>query len=264
MIPIIKWTLWQRKTSIIWWSIGVASLIFITLIFYPSFKDEAAQLQRSFENLPDAAVQLFGGSTDFFSPIGFLNSQLYFIVLPLVLAILAIGLGSSLVAQEEQSLNIELLLGRPISRSKLLLAKSLAGGLILTFVTLVGLVATIVTAKLVDLEVATSLIALVTLDCLLLTLCFGAIALVITMFGKARSASLGIATFIALGGYIISSLAGTVDWLETPSKIFPFHYYQSEAILRETYNWTNSLFFIAVIAVCGAISWFVFRQRDLG
>lgn len=263
MIPIIKWTLWQRRFSTVWWSVGVAAFIFVNMILYPSFRDDAEELQKSFENLPDSAVQLFGGSTDFFSPVGFLNSQIYFMMLPLLLGILAIGLGSSLLAREEHGKTIESLLARPISRGRLLAAKAIAGSLILAFVALVGLAVTIVCAKLVDLNVPYKDLALVTLSCLLLTLSWGAIAYLLTATGRARGASLGIASLIALGGYLVSSLAGTVDWLNGPAKLFPFDYYKSEAILRGHMDWSNLLIFAAIIASCGLISWLTFRRRDL-
>jgi len=68
---------------------------------------------------------------------------------------------------------------------------------------------------------------------------------------------------VALGGYIIGSLAGTVKWLSFPAKLLPFHYYQSEAILRGTYNWNNVWYFVFVIALCSVLSWVAFRRRDL-
>lgn len=263
MRTIIRWTLWQRRWSTMWWSFGVFAFVFINMIFYPTFKNDAEELQKSFENLPDAAVQLFGGSTDFFSPIGFLNSQVYFLMLPLLLGILAIGLGSGLLAREEQDKTIESLLSRPVSRGRLLLGKSLAGVLILSMVTAVALVTVLGTAYAVDLEVSGWRILAVTLVCGLLALSFGALALLLTAVGKARAAALGVATVVALGGYLISSLAGTVAWLKGPSKILPFEYYQSEAILRGTYQSANLLFFAGVLLVCAVLSYLFFRRRDL-
>lgn len=263
MKPIFRWTLWQRRWSILGWSIGVFFLIFINMIFYPSFRDQGEELQKSFQNLPDTAVQLFGGSTDFFSPVGFLNSQIFFITLPIILSILVIGLGSSLLGREEKDQTIEVLLARPVSRTKLLIAKALAGGVITGIVGLVGLATVVITALAVSMDVPISRIILATLVCLLMVVSFGAVAFVFTAIGRARGASIGIATVVAFGGYLISSLAGTVEWLETPSKLFPFHYYQSEAILRGTYNWNNLIFFIGLILVCGVISWWAFRKRDL-
>lgn len=264
MIPVIRWTIWQRRWSIMWWCIGVFFFIVINMVFYPSFKDQAAELQKSFENLSQSALQFIGGSSDFFSPVGFLNSQIYFLMLPLLLGVLAIGTGSSILGREEQDMTIENLLSRPVSRSKLLLAKARAAAIIVLLVSLLSLLTTVVIAKIVKLEVPATDMAAASFACFLLVLSFGAISFLLSAIGKARSAGIGIATFIALGGYIIDSLAGTVDWLKVPAKVFPFHYYDPEAILRHSYDWGNLLFFVGVIAVCGLISWLSFRRRDLG
>lgn len=263
MMPIIRWTIWQRRWSVMWWSIGVAGFIILTLIFYPTFKDQAAQLQKSFNELPSGVVQLSGGSSDFFSPVGFLNSQIFFIMLPLLLGILGIGMGSNVIGREEQDKTIEALLARPLSRGRLLAAKALAGTSILATVSLISLIVTIAIAKAVGLEVAAGDIALATVSCFLLSLSVSAIAFLLSATGRARGASIGLAALISLLGYIVSSLAGTVHWLQTPAKVFPFHYYGSEAILRHTYDWTSALFFVAILILCGVGSWLSFRRRDI-
>lgn len=234
------------------------------MIFYPSFKDQAAELQKSFENMPEAAVQLFGGSTDFFSPVGFLNSQIFVMTLPLLLGILAINLGTSLLGREEQSATIEHLLSRPISRTKLLIAKALAGLGILTLIAGIGAATTIITAHLVDLDVSSFYILQAFFVCYLFALSLGALTYMLTATGRARGASIGIAALVGIGGYLISSLAGTVDWLELPAKLVPFHYYESEAILRHNYEWIKTTFFIGWITLCAGLSWLSFRNRDLG
>lgn len=263
MNPVIKWTVWQKRWSMLWWSIGISFFMFINMIFYPSFKDQAAELQKTFDNLPDSAVQLFGGSTDFFSPVGFLNSQIFFIMLPLLLGILAISLGSSVIAREEQDHTIETLLARPISRTKMLFSKAGAGLSILSIVTTITLVMTVVISRLVHIDVPTINILAATFACYILAISFGAIAFVLTAIGRARGLSLGLATVIALGGYIISSLAGTVKWLKFPSYVFPFHYYKSEDILRGNFSWSNLVVLVALSCVCAGISWLAFRRRDL-
>jgi ABC-2 type transport system permease protein len=233
------------------------------MIVYPPFRDEADQLQKTFENLPPAAIQLFGGSADFFSPVGYLNSQIFFITLPMTLGILGITIGHGIVGKEEQDLTIESLLARPVSRTKLLLSKAAAGVIILTSVSLVCMVTTVVMARMVKLDVSSRLIILASVACWLLALSFAAIAFLFSSLGRARAAGIGITAFIALGGYIISSLAGTVDWLKNPAKVFPFHYYDSNGILRQTYDWKNLCFFAAIIIGCALISWISFRRRDL-
>jgi ABC-2 type transport system permease protein len=263
MKPVVKWNLWQRRVSTIWWGVGIAFFMFINMIFYPSFKDQAAELQKSFESIPDTAVQFLGGSTDFFSPVGYVNSQIFFLTLPLVLAILAISLGSRLLASEETDKTIENIISRPISRSKFLLSKAIVGEIILMFVTFIAWLTVVVLAELVDLDVSILNLTLATFVCFLFVYTCGAVAFAVTSIGKAKGASIAIATFVAFGGYILSSLSGTVEWLKWPAKALPFHYYQSEAILRGNYNWNNLWYFLIAISACVIISWFSFRKRDL-
>lgn len=264
MKAIIKWGLWQRRKGIVGWSVAVAAFIFINMIFYPTFKDQAAELQKSFESLPEAAVQLFGGSTDFFSPVGFMNSQIFFIMLPLLLGVLAITLGHKLIAQEEQDGTIELLLSRPLSRTRLLIAKALVGLTILAIVTFVSLATTLIIGDIVNLEVPARRTIDATLVCFLMIVSFGALAFMLSAMGRTRTIAVAAATAIAIGGYLISSLSTTVTWLETPSKLLPFYYYDSEALLRGTAEWVDVLYFVGLIASCAIISWIAFIRRDIG
>ncbi len=263
MKTIVYWTLWQRRISTLWWSLGVFFMIFINMIFYPSFKNDAAELQKSFENLPDAAVQLIGGSTDFFSSVGFLNSQIFFLTLPLMIGILAINLGSSLVGREEQSKTLEILLARPISRTRLLSAKALAGAIIVGIVSISALLTTVITGTLVEIEVGVSQICMAVLACYIMCLCFGTVALLTNAYGRTKNASLAIAAAVALGGYIVSSLAGTVSWLQKPSLVFPFHYYSPDAVLRSNPNYSDMLVLLTATGVMLVLSVYSFRHRDL-
>jgi len=260
---IIYWNLWQRRWSIFWWSIGVAAFIAINLAFYPSFKDQAAEFEKSFSQIPESARALFSDTGDFLSPTGYLSSQVYYLMLPMLTGILAISLGASLIAREEQSGSIELLLSRPVSRTRLLVAKLLVGIKITAIVSLVAGLVTVGLAKIVELPVPLSRIALASLACYLLSLSFGMVAFFITMLGKARVASIGLATLFALGGYIIASLKGAADWLKYPAKVFPFDYYQPGAILEGHYNWWNMTFVVGILVFGAIASWLIFNKRDL-
>lgn len=263
MISIIKWTLQQRRWSTFWWTVGVLALVVLTLAFYPTIHHQAAELNKSFSNLSDSALALFGG-TDFFSPVGYLNSQLIYLMLPLLLAILGIGLGSSLIGREESERTIELLLARPISRSRLLVAKALAGGLNILLVTVIGSAATILMAEIVNMGIPLGDIAAACFACFMLVLTFSSLAFLLAATGRGRGAAIGIAVVYAMGGYIIASLATNVHWLKTPSLIFPYHYYESADILRGTFSWSSIIFFAAFTLACIVIAWFSFRRRDLG
>lgn len=246
-----------------WWTLGTSSYIFLNMIFYPALRDQGAELQKTLESLPPAAVQLFGGSTDFLSPIGFMNSKIFFMMLPLILAALAISLGANIVAKEEQDHTIDSLLIRPISRTRFLLSKALTAKFILAIVSIGTLLFTLVVARLINLGIPYGNIITATFMCYLFALTCGAIAFMIASTGWARSASIGITSAVAFGGYIVSSLSGSITWLKIPAKIFPFHYYNPESNLRGHISWYDVLYFVIIIIICAFISWLSFRKRDL-
>lgn len=265
MKTIIKWTIWQRRWSILWWSLGVGFFIFINLIFYPAVRDQASQLNQSLERLPDTARSLFTDTADFLSPVGYLSSQIFYLMLPMLLSILAIGMGSSLIAKEENEGTLELLLSRSISRGRLMAGKAVAGVFILSTVGIVAMITTVILSSAVHIEVGLGRIALATIMSAIMALLFGAIAFYMTAIGrKGRLASIGIASLIAFGGYIITSLVGLASWLRWPDKVLPYHYYHPGDILNGEFSWGSLLGLLAVTGILGVLSWLAFRRRDIG
>ncbi len=265
MTRIILWHVKQRKAFIIWWCIAIIGFIGLNLAFYPSFKDQAQQLEKAFSQLSETAVAFFSDTGEFFSPEGYLSSQVFYLMLPMLLSILAINLGNSLLAKEEREGTIELLLSRPISRTQLLNVKILSGLVILGFVGVVATISITLICKMVGIEVPLPNILIASLLSVLFAVTIGAVAFVLSALGRfGRGASIGIATSIALGGYILSSLIGVATWLEWPARFLPFYYYRPAEVLTGTYNWLNTLYFFTLIAFCYLLSVIVFRKRDIG
>lgn len=265
MFAIIKWGLWQRRWFIFWWVLGIVVFIAINLSVYPTFKTQSAQYNQVFSQMPASMKELFSDTGDFFSPIGYMSSQVYYLMLPLLFSALSIGLGSSLLAKEEQAGTLELILSRPISRSRVLLGKALCGLAVLGGIGAITALSVVILASITGFDISIIRLVLATGMSLLLATLFGAIAFMLTAVGRsARTAAIGISTLIALGGYIISSLDGTVKWLRWPAKLFPFHYYKPSEILGGTATWYAAAIFALVIIGLTILSVVAFRRRDIG
>jgi ABC-2 type transport system permease protein len=186
-------------------------------------------------------------------------------MLPMLFGIMAIGLGASLIAREEQQDTIELVLSRPISRTSFLAGKALAGLLIIIFTGLVTATITAIGIRAFGFEtVSMTNAALACAVSILLSVLFGMVSFTLTAMGHgARLASVGIASLFALGGYVISSLDETVRWLRFPAKLFPYHYYHPSDILSGQFTPNEVIGMAAAIAILGVISWIAFRRRDL-
>lgn len=264
MKAVFLWELMRRRFFVLWWTIGISALISMTILAYVSFKNDTKELNSTFSDLSGSAGMFFGG-TDFFSPVGYLSSQIYYIMLPILLIIMVTTLASSLMNRDENDATIELVLARPISRSALLCAKALAA---LTILSLVGILTYGVTVASVN-------IAGITIDQgnLLLThalsfgfaLSFGAISFALMAWSQVtRKIATVIAIVASFGSYIVSSLAGFVDWLELPAKLMPYHYFDTAALLGGHIATGLIVYLIGIFIASTALAAFGYSRRDIG
>jgi len=264
MRPIIATELRRRRWPLFWWSLAIAALVVMTLAFYPTIKDQQAELNKSFGQLSPAVVDLFSDTGEFFSPIGYLSSQIFYLLFPLLLSMYAIGLGSSLLAKEERSGTLELLLARPVSRTGVLLAKAAAGTILVGVAGLTGLVATVVMSASTGIDVGLGGIAFTAFMAWLFSILLGAIAFALTAAGRAgRRMGIGIAALVGFGGYLATSFESKIDWIIWPARLFPFHYYRPAEMLGGTVTWGALLGFVAATSLLVLAAIVRFRRRDL-
>ena len=120
MIVFAK-TIRDHRRALTGWSLGMAALVLLYSSFYPSIKGNAA-LNQYFDSLPEA-VRNMVGCVDFSSPTCYIQSEIFSIMGPLLLMILAIGAGARAIAGEEEAGTLDLLLANPIARRRVVLEK---------------------------------------------------------------------------------------------------------------------------------------------
>jgi ABC-2 type transport system permease protein len=264
MIPIFMWTLWRRRWSIFWWSLGVAVYMALVIAVYPSFRNQSAALNNSINQIPQSVKSLISDTDNLFSPIGYLSSNAYYLMMPIIFGVLGIGLGSSLLAKDEQEHTLELILSRPVSRGAVLAGRAFAGLAIILAVAATTSVATILFAWFAKLGISDLNLVETTGMAALLTLIFASLVFAMTAFGKsARIMSTGLPTLLLIASYLFTSLSGTVDWLKWPSRLLPYHYYHPAQILSGDASWREALGMTIAILFFGALSYIGFRRRDI-
>lgn len=263
---IVRQELRNRRWALVWWTIGIGAFVSINILVYPSFRDQADQLNSVFAKLPEATRDLFSDTGEFMSPAGYLSSQVFYLMLPLLMSFLSVGIGASLIAREERDKTIELLLARPVSRATLLFGKAAAGlAAILLVGVPVGILCSLEVAAVGFAGISAMRVFAATMFALLLSLLFSATAFCLTALGRfGRGASLAVAALIGLGGYIVSSLDGVVAWLRPVSKVFPYHYYQPAELLHGTVPWPVIGVFSALVLLLAIVGYLGFRRRDIG
>ncbi len=252
----------DQRLSLMFWGIGVAVLPLVTILFYPSIKD-VPEFSKLFEESEALARMFAGGFTDLASPEGYLNSQLYALLVPFLFLVFTIGLGSGAIAGEEEKGTLGIVLSNPTTRRQVLIQKFAAMVVATSVLAFVLWLTVVIGGAIVDMDLSPWRAAQATLSGVLLGILFGALALMLgSAFGK-RGLSIGIAGALAIGTYFMYALAPLVEGLESLEKVFPFYYYIGADPLTNGLNLAHAAVLIGITAALLVVAIVTFERRDL-
>lgn len=247
MFTIFRNSLSKSRGQILGWGLSLALLGAYLISFFDSFSGMEEQVQGIMESFPRELMAFFGDFGEIFTPQGYLSVE-FFSYLPLILGIYAILVGSGLLASDEESGVLDLLLSQPISRTSFFL------GRLLGFIT-----ATIAMLLIIWLSFAISLnwsnmdlspieMARPFLSLLGIVLLFGIAAILLSQLLPSRRLTAMIAGLLLVASFFITSLANIDPDLEQIARFSPLNYYQSgEAISGLNWEWLGGLFGFALL-----------------
>jgi beta-exotoxin I transport system permease protein len=256
----------RRRTSLIWWSLGLAGLAALIAVAYPTVRDNAS-LDETFSHLSPGIQAALGldPHTLITSPVGYLNSQYIANVLPITLLVFAIGIAGWSVAGDEAGGMLELLLANPIGRIRVAVERAAAMVVMLAWLTAVSIAALVLLApatKLTDGLPAGRIVAAVIASALA-ALTFGALTFAIGAATGNRAVAVGISTAIAVIGFVVQGLAEQVSALRVVRDLMPWHWLVAGDPLRTGFGSLAFITPLAVSAVLFAAGAWRFRGRDL-
>jgi ABC-2 type transport system permease protein len=257
-------TLRDARRAIGWWSLGLIAMTALMVAVYPSVRDNP-DLNKMVEDYPDAfkAFLGLGENVDYTSAVGYLNSELFAFMVPLLLLIAAIGAGARATAGEEEAGTLDLLLANPISRRRLVLDKLAALAAEIAVLAFVLWLALLVGVEAIGMNVTPGHLAAATFAAALLAFVFGAIALFLGAALGRRGAAIGIAAAAAVAAYLLSSLAELVGFLEPLRAASPFYHYAANDALRTGLAVEHIGFLLLLAAAAVGAAVVAFERRDL-
>ncbi|MGH2776767.1 MAG: ABC transporter permease subunit [Actinomycetota bacterium] len=254
-------TLRDNRRSWLIWSISLGLLIGFFMAFYPAVAGEESFNELT-ENLPESLNALFGAQ-DIASPVGYLDSQFFGYLGPLLLLIFAVSRGADAIAGEEQRHTFDLLMANPISRTRVVLHKFAAiSVLTLALGTVCFLVMWALTGP-VDMDIGATELGAAMLGVSLLALLFAGIALAISCMVSNKALSAGVTAGLATISYFVSSLAPVVEGLSPLEKATPFYLYDGPNPLANGFSLSHNALFVAITVGLAAFGAWGLNRRDL-
>ncbi len=252
----------EQRAALAWWAVGVIALCLMTVAFYPSMRDSRGMAEY-FEEAPEWIKTVMGDPSEFTTPTGYLNGELFFMMVPILFLIFAISRGSGAIAGEEQAGTLDLLLSNPLSRRRVLLEKAasmLAALLGLGLALWVGLA---LGAAAVGMDISLLRLADACFSGVLLGAVFGSLALALGCASGRRGLTIGVTAALGVGTFFLKSLAPLIESLEVWGKLSPFYYYDAAQPLKNGLSWAHAAVLAGAAAFFVALSVFLFDRRDI-
>lgn len=261
MTGYLSRTLYEKRWFLLGWSVVIAAMVFLVVLLFPAMRDsDIGQLAAT---APEQMRGLFGDLESFRQLPNFIATQLYDIRIPLFMMILSLvlALGLSVSLEEKGSLRTSLI--TPLSRTRLMAETWLAGSLIIGLVSLISAGATYLGVALIGEPTPHELIWRLALLSWLYGVAAFSIPLAVGFATGSRAWTLSIGLLVTVGGFILSSFAATIAWLQDWELLSLLHYYDTAALLEGSYRlsdiWILSLLSLVPLLLAGLL----FRRRDL-
>lgn len=256
-------TLRDLRWPTFWVALALAILAGYFTLLFPTYT-KMFNLDEILGQMPAEMKALIGGTMINASTVnGFLNLELFPLMLPIVLGGFAAGLASGFTAGEESRGTIDMLLSYPVPRWRVLLDKWLALVLALVVIAVVMLAGIVLGAVASASELATDGVVAGLVMVTLLALDFAGIALLISSATGNRGAGIGISVAFLVVMYFIQALAPMIEVFNSVRKFSLFYWYLENDPLQHGLAVGDAVVLAVVAVLLFAASLVAFERRNL-
>jgi ABC-2 type transport system permease protein len=259
-------TIKKKRNSLLAYLVINGGLVWVLVAVFPSMARKGEELRVAFENYPEAMLKAFNidMSTFLANLEGFLATENFSIMWPILLIILVVSFGAGVIAGEIEKGTIEILLAQPISRAKLFLTKYAAGIAVTLIFVFASVFSAIPFALLYNVGFdPQSYLVMSVLGSLFGVASFSLATMFSSIFSeRGKAASLTSAVLIVM--YALHLVAAFKESLDKLKYLSFFHYYDhSAAMLEHHIDPLAFVVFLGAGAVFTLIGLIAFTKRDI-
>lgn len=264
LLSLIRKTIRDHLRSVLGWGLGLAALTVLQLAVYPSIKSQGVRMRDLIDSYPSAFKAMFGmEGVDFTTGPGYLSTETFSLLAPLMLIGLAIALGAGAIASEEERGSLDLLMASPVSRGRVLAAKALGSLAALVAAALVFYLTVLAAETALDMGVSPGTLAEATTAVLVLACCCGGVAFLAGAATGRRGLAIGAGAGFAVVSYFIDSLAELTSVVKPWRVVSVFHQASATGAMRGDLSAPGMLATAAVGVACFFAAMYLFQRRDL-
>ena len=257
-----KHTVVRSKWQIIGWGLVLGLYGASMVSFYNNLIGMQDQFEELIANYPPELLAAVGvtNAEELFTVSGYLNTYV-FSYMPLIVGVLAILGGSGLLASDEESGVLDLILGHPVSRAQLYIGRSL--GFAFTMATIVAMMWAGLMIGTLVVEIGFGAVEMLwpTVTLLAVLLFFGSLSLLASMLLPSRKiAAMAVGVVLALS--FVLTMFGSLDpTIAAIADFSPLTYYQGGRALESIeWAWLGGLLGASILFAMIALWRFAKRE----
>ena len=242
LLSLIRKTVLDYRRPVLGWGLGLTALTLMQMAVYPSVRSQGASMRELIDSYPTAFKAIFGmEGVDFTSGPGYLSTETFSLLAPLMLIGLGIALGTAAIAGEEERGTLDLLMASPVSRGRVLAAKALGSLAALVAVAVVLYLTVLAAASGLGMSIGAGMLARATGAVLLLAIACGAVAFLAGAATGKRGAAIAAGAGFAVVSYFIYSLAEITSVVKPWRVVSVFHQASATGALRGDFGTVGPL-----------------------
>ncbi len=256
--------LWDHRTGVWWWALGLGALAAITVAFYPSVRDQPG-FSELVESLPPQLLAAFGveDASELITPVGLVNSRLYASVGSILAIVFAVSIGTQAIAGEEERGTMDLMLAQPVVRTRIVIEGFVAMTVLVAVLATSLLVVLAITSPAYGLDLSVNGMIAANVGMALLALVYGTLALAIGGLTGKRRLTLGIVTALVATAFFVNGFATLVDVLQPFQAVSPFHWFLGPDPLANGFDGPSLAKMTITIVMLVAVAVWGFNRRDV-
>jgi len=261
MWTIFLYAIGRSRGQILGWGLTLAVLGGYLVGFYDTIAEQQEALGQLIANYPPELMAFFGDFSNMFAPQGYLNVE-FFSYMPLILGFYAVLAGSGMLAGDEESGTMDLVLAHPLSRTALFLGRLAAFETTMFLILLLTWAGFAIVVPSTSMELSALELAAPFLALFVFLMLIGTLTLFLSMLLPSRRFAAMASCMLLVASFFLTSLARIDENLESVAKFSPFNYYQGgEAIGGIEWGWLGGLFGFALLFAL--LAWWRFQRRDI-
>jgi ABC-2 type transport system permease protein len=251
----------DHRRALVGWCLGVVGYCALVASIYPSIKGFSG-FERLVQQYPEALKSLFSIGGDITTGAGFLDAELFSLILPLLVITLAIGSGARTLAGEEEAGRLELVFAYPLRRRNAVVAKAAAVAAEVVVVCTAAFAALAALDGLVGLGLDFSHLVQALVGIGALGVLYGWLAVAVGATWPSKLLALGVPAAYAAAAYLVAGLHSLAGWLDPLRFLSPF-WLVGQAPLENGWRGWGVLVVAAAAAVSLALGARLIERRDL-